>query len=144
MKIGLPELNDPYQYDPDQATEICDLYDEVTQRFRYGQNFMGESIFQSPFKSVVSVRHLSKTSGISAGEIVTATTTPFVFGSLQLNAEVHLPESTHLLKRAIHESVHRRDGAASLDENSIPGNVRRIQNERRMVAVYPTFIPQVV
>ena len=142
-------MEDPFNYNDAEAWEVADLYNQILneKRRRYDlqysrrHNDVQSSGLQSPFDSLVSVRHIAKMTGVPAEKVMVCTKKPFSYGSLQLRLSIKNSNAS-VKKEAIHESVRGDHDRGRLAETSISGNIRRIQNERRMLSVTPLFISQ--
>lgn len=137
MRSGIPELSNPFDYNKIQALWVCDLYNQIQYERR---NSDGSGI-QNPFESVVSARSVSRETGVTSADLINLIRNPFVFGSLQLSPKIYSVRSTNLVKTAIRESVRERGGHFFLKTGSIADNVRRIENSRRMIGLFPSLVP---
>lgn len=137
MRIGIPELSNPFDYNEIQALWVCYLYNQIQYERR---NSDGSGI-QNPFESVVSARSVSRETGVTSADLRGLIRNPFVFGSLQLAPKIYSVRSTNLVKTAIRELVRERGGHVFLKTGSIAENVRRIESSRQMIGLFPSVVP---
>lgn len=130
--IILPEHNPNLPLSQEDAQTILDR-----QKAFKGDYY--DKCRESPFDKVISLRSLSATLGISAKQIsYLLGKYQISFGSLifQFNIMEGGTENRHLIKKAIRSSVGKtRSGGMTLYRARIPGNIQRIKDSRRMVAV---------
>ena len=133
IKLSLPHLQNPDFYAAQDAVDVCRLYQQLRHFSAEGNG--GED----PFSSVVSVRHLSKMSGLLAPMIAEQAGNTFLLGSLSLEMQISLPAYSSVVKKAIHDSVLYSEGRARLHTVRIDGNEKRIAKTRRMIGVTPSL-----
>jgi hypothetical protein len=139
VRLGLPDLAEPWAYDPEQfvygqpeAQQIKDLHDELSQ---YSHQ-VGNS-FQNPLDSIVSLRNLRADAGTTTAEIQHFIARPIHFGALKVTFRINTPrESKGIIKKAMRESVHGNADTGSLHAKKVDRNVERIISERRMVGIH--------
>jgi hypothetical protein len=133
----IPGLDNPLWYDKEQAQKICDLRESLSYKPRYSEF---NQQYENPFSTHMSLRQLRRETGVSSKNIVDDLVNGFALGSLWMEGVISTPN--HIpVKQAIHDSVHRSGGGGvTLWEDSIPKNIIRIANDRRMISIVPRVL----
>ncbi len=133
---AFPELENPYEYSPEEAQQIKQLYEQMRQRDKNGTTIESSN----PFRSVCSLRYLSKKTHLAPNSIAKYNHNEIRLGSLSLKYYVEEPSSHSSVKEAIRVSVDGEDGRMRLQSARIGANHHRILSERRRVDIYPSVI----
>lgn len=112
---------------------------EAINRLYRGFRTYEPSSCGNPFERLMSLRGLQKQTGLKVKQIEWALHDYVHMGDLSLRFYLHYPYKNPRMKKAIHDSVHWKQGRKRLEESSIAGNLQKIRSDQRTIGVYPVF-----
>lgn len=132
IKCSIATLNvEPEEFGEAQAEAINRLYLEFRT---YEPSNCG-----NPFERLMSLKGLQKQTGLKVRQIEFAFQDVVHMGDLSMKFYIHNPYNNPRIKKAIHDSVHYKQGKMRLEESSIPGNLQKIRSDQRTIGVYPVM-----